>query len=124
MDKIHEIGESSGLPKWFDFSASSIILPGGYRDRLIQIQKYSHIRLKVLSIKDLIKLKVAAYYHRRDKGIVRDLEDLLSANPSRAEISEAIHFVIKEYGEELPSHFKKELVLNLKKIEEEIYELL
>ena len=108
IEEIHKIGERLGNAKWFDFSASSLTVPRGYEKRLTEINKYSNIDLRVLSNADLVKMKIAAYHGRRDRGIYRDLEDLERIKPTLSEIQEGVKFYFEEYSKELPAKFKKD----------------
>lgn len=121
IEKIHSIGQQHGNEKWFDFGASSLTVPVDYQERLEKISDYENINLFVLNNSDLIKMKVAAYHSRRDRGIYRDLEDLKMLNPTKREISEAIVFYFEEYSKDLSDKFKLEFK---KEVEELRLELL
>lgn len=62
----------------------------------------------LLGNSDIIKMKVAAYHSRRERGIYRDLEDLKMLNPSKEDILEAIKFYFDEYSKDLTGKFKSE----------------
>ena len=108
IEKINSIGEISGNPNWFDFGASSLTVPSGYKDRLEKIEGHENIDLYVLSNVDIIKMKVAAYHSRRERGIYRDLEDLKKLKPTEEEITDAIDFYFEEYSKDLTGKFKSE----------------
>ena len=121
VQKIHSIGKRYGNINWFDFGASSLTVPAGYQERLEKIKDYENIDLFVLSNSDLIKMKVAAYHSRRDRGIYRDLEDLKKLNPTTQDIAAAIIFYFDEYSKDLTGKFKLEFK---KEVEELRLELL
>lgn len=108
IEKIQSIGEVHGNQQWFDLGASSLTVPSGYVQRLEKISDYENIDLFVLSNADIIKMKVAAYHSRRERGIYRDLEDLKHLSPTKEEISEATKFYYEEYSKDLTGKFKLE----------------
>lgn len=124
LEQIQIIGESFKNPHWFDFSAPSLIVPEGYQDRLERIDKFENIELYVLSKCDLIKMKVAAYHSRRDRGIYRDLEDLKNLQPTQKDISEAIIFYRTQYSRDLTGKFKDQFILETQELEKELLEVL
>lgn len=116
IEKIQSIGKMHGNQMWFDFGASSLTSPSGYENRLEKINDYDNIDLFVLSNRDIIKMKVAAYHSRRERGIYRDLEDLKQLNATKEDIIDAIKFYLEEYSKDLTGKFKLEF-------EEEVAEL-
>lgn len=120
IDQIHSLGERHGNPNWFDFGATSLIVPADYEKRLEENKQYSNIDLFVLANIDLIKMKVAAYHSRRERGIYRDLEDLKKLNPSTNDIEDAIRFYFEEYSKELTGKFKLELENDLHELKLEL----
>lgn len=108
ISKIQSIGVAHGNQLWFDFGASSLTVPSGYESRLEKIKEYENIDLFVLANSDIIKMKVAAYHSRRERGIYRDLEDLKMLNPSKEDILEAVKFYFDEYSKDLAGKFKSE----------------
>jgi hypothetical protein len=120
VDQIHILGEKHGNLNWFDFGATTLIVPLGYETRLEEKNNYSNIDLFVLSNIDLIKMKVAAYHSRRERGIYRDLEDLIKLNPSIENIKEAIEFCYVEYSKELPEKFAKVFKEELNELRSEL----
>ena len=121
--KIHAIGEQFGEPKWFDLGASSLSLPDGYTKRLKRVGTFENIELYALSLPDIVILKVAAYFDRRERGIERDLEDLIKINPSFVEIKKGLNFIIDTHGADLPDKFKKELKKSVHELEIELKKL-
>lgn len=122
ISNIHEIAEASGLEKWFDLGASSISLPDNYESRLIEYKdiKLSNIKIYLLSKKDIVLLKVAAYHNRSVQGVMRDLDDLKNLAPSKDLIDEAIEFTYEKYSQDLAERFKKSLRKDLEDVKEEI----
>jgi hypothetical protein len=108
VKKIQSIGMVYKNQQWFDFGAASLTAPSGYEQRLEKLNEYENIDLFVLSNIDLIKMKVAAYHSRRERGIYRDLEDLKHLSPTAEEISEATKFYYEEYSKDLTGKFKLE----------------
>lgn len=66
VDQIYSLWEKYGNPNWFDFGATSLIVPVDYEKRLEENKQYSNIDLFVLADIDLIKMKAAAYHFKRD----------------------------------------------------------
>jgi hypothetical protein len=120
INKIQSIGVTHNNPFWFDFSASSLTVPSGYEKRLERIDEYENIDLFVLSNIDIIKMKVAAYHSRRERGIYRDLEDLKTLTPTREDITEAIQFYLDEYSKDLTGKFKNEFEKEVADLKEEL----
>lgn len=120
IEKIQSIGKLHGNQQWFDFGASSLTVPPGYEERLEKINDYENIDLYILSNVDIIKMKVAAYHSRRERGIYRDLEDLKKLSPTKNEISEAIEFYFKEYSRDLNDKFKLEFEIEVAELKIEL----
>jgi hypothetical protein len=120
IDLIHTLGEKYSNPNWFDFGATTLILPPEYQKRLEAKTQYSNIDLFVFSNIDLIKMKVAAYHSRKERGIYRDLEDLKKLKPTPMDISEAIKFCFEEYSKDLTGKFKNEFENELKELQREL----
>jgi hypothetical protein len=120
IEKIHSIGEINGNPNWFDFGAASLIVPSGYQDRLDKIEGHNNIDLYTLSNIDIIKMKVAAYHSRRERGIYRDLEDLQKLSPTKVQIEDAIDFYFREYSKDLSGKFKAEFKTQVEELKIEL----
>lgn len=120
---IHEVGEEGGQDNWFDFSASSLSLPDDYQERLVQKTGHSNINIFVLSLRDIVQLKIAAFYHRRLQGNERDLSDLIQINPTMKGVKEGLEFIRYKHGSHLTGKFLKELESDLKELEDELSEL-
>lgn len=108
IEEIMRIGDLTDNPKWFDLGASSLTVPDNYETRMTKINRYSNIDLYVLSTIDLIKMKIAAYHSRRERGILRDFDDLVLLRPSEKDIEEGVDFYFEEYSEDLTGKFKEE----------------
>ena len=119
--KIYEIGDKNGTPDWFDFGATTLTLPYGYISRLVRTEGMSNIEMYVLHKRDLVVLKVAAYFSRRHRGVIRDLEDLVVLNPTFEEVCNGLDFIVQEYGvnQQLPSQFLNDLSQEVAKLKEE-----
>lgn len=120
VEKIHSIGKKYSNPNWFDFGAPSLIVPFGYEKRMEHKIIYENIDLYVLGNADLVKMKVAAYHSRRERGIYRDLEDLIKLNPSTEDIEESIKFYYEEYSKDLSGKYKEEFKSDLKDLKNEL----
>jgi hypothetical protein len=94
--KIEEIGEKYGLASWLNDQASTIALPAGARERALLHKGFSHIKIFYAAREDLIKLKVAAYFYRREYEL-KDLDDLKALAPSSVEIAEGIQFLLQHH---------------------------
>jgi predicted nucleotidyltransferase component of viral defense system len=118
---IIEVSQELGLAKdWINNRASSIKpLPSEFEYRLIHINKYSHINIKVFSKEDLIKLKVNALYSRDE---TKDLEDLKSLQPTANQLDDAISYIkeqiIYHHGKLELSKKNNELNLFRKELDE------
>jgi len=77
---------------WLNDKASRVALPAKIIERATPITKWSNIDAKLVDRKDLISMKVSAFFSRREMTL-KDLEDLKILNPSHDEILEAIEFV-------------------------------
>ncbi len=124
IEQIHNIGEQRGNPEWFDFSALTIDLPDGYQGRLVKVDGLSNIDIFILHLRDIVVLKVAAYFSRKERGIVRDLEDLIAIDPTFEEVCQGLDFIIQKQGVEqkLPKRFMQELREDVAKLKEELRE--
>jgi len=122
IDKIHEIGEKHSTEKWFDLGAPTLSLPRGYKIRLKAGSHLSNIKIYLLSREDLISLKIAAYYSRRERGIIRDILDLKILCPSLKEIDIGINFTYESVQNEghLQERFLGELKEELNLFHEEL----
>jgi hypothetical protein len=118
-NEIHKISQELGY-QWFDLGASSIILPDGYEDRLELKETLTNINIYTLSLKDLTILKVAAYFHRKEQGIIRDLEDLIHIDPSMTDVNQAFDFILDKHGDNLPDRFKQNLAEDLEELRDEL----
>ncbi len=123
INKIQEIGTETDSPNWFDFAATSIILPENYQLRLSREKGFSHIAIYTLSKEDLIALKIGAYYTRKEITI-RDFADIIAILPTESELDYGIDFVLKNYGKNLPRKFLSTLSAELKAIRQEITDAL
>lgn len=96
---ILEVSEELGIANdWINNRASSIEpLPKEFESRLLNINKYSRINLNVLSIDDLIKLKVNAIYSRE---ATKDIFDLKLLNPTDQQLDDAVLYI----GEQIAYH--------------------
>lgn len=118
---IHEVGEEIGLDNWFDFGANSISIPENYESRLVDAElNLKNIKVKMLSLEDIVKLKVVAYYNRSANGEFKDYEDLKSIRPHKKLIEEGIVFLKEVYSKHLPEKFKKEFLREVKLIREDL----
>jgi hypothetical protein len=121
INLIHEVGEEIGLDKWFDFGASSISIPENYQSRLIDAGLgLKNLEVKMLSLEDIVKLKVVAYYNRSANGEFKDYEDLKSINPNKKLIEEGIVFLKDTYSKHLPEKFKKEFLVEVELIRNDL----
>jgi hypothetical protein len=120
IERINFIGEKYNNQNWFDFGASSLTVPNGYQERLEIIKEYENIDLYVLSNVDIIKMKVAAYHSRKERGIYRDLEDLKMLRPTEEQISDAINFYFNEYSKDLSGKFKAEFKKEVSELKSEL----
>ncbi|HAZ13378.1 MAG: hypothetical protein A2X86_14865 [Bdellovibrionales bacterium GWA2_49_15] len=87
---------------------------------LKKIETFENIELYALSLSDIVILKVATYFDRRERGIERDLEDLLKIKPSFLEIKKGLNFIVENQGADLPDKFKKKLKENVHELEIEL----
>ncbi len=118
---IREVGEKIGLDQWFDFGASSISIPENYQSRLIDSGlALKNLDVKILSLEDIVKLKVVAYYNRSTAGEFKDYEDLKSIKPHKQLIEDGIFFLTETYSKNLPEKFKKEFLLEVELIKEDL----
>ena len=122
---IHKVGEAVNNPEWFDLGAHSIIRPEGYEKRLVKKDGLSNINIFVLSLRDIICLKVAAYSSRRADGITRDIEDLIKVNPTYEEVCNGLDFLYTDYGEKQnhPKYALDDLKKDIKELKNELTEL-
>ena len=121
INLIHEVGEEIGLDKWFDFGATSISVPENYQARLVDAGlSLKNLDVKMLSLEDIVKLKVVAYYNRSANGEFKDYEDLKSIKPHKKLIKEGIIFLKETYSENLPDRFKKEFLREVELIKEDL----
>ena len=121
INLIHEVGEEIGLDKWFDFGANSISIPENYQSRLVDSGLHlNNLEVKMLSLEDIVKLKVVAYYNRSANGEFKDYEDLKSIKPHKKLIEEGIAFLKETYSKHLPEKFKKEFLREVELISEDL----
>lgn len=121
INLIHEVGEEIGLDNWFDFGANSISIPENYESRLVDAGLgLKNIEVKMLSLEDIVKLKVVAYYNRSANGEFKDYEDLKSIKPHKKLIEEGIVFLKETYSKNLPDRFKKEFLKEVELIKEDL----
>lgn len=121
INLIHEVGEEIGLDKWFDFGANSISLPENYESRLVDAElNLKSLDVKMLSLEDIVKLKVVAYYNRSANGEFKDYEDLKSIKPEKKLIAEGIAFLKEAYSKNLPDRFKIEFLCEVELIKEDL----
>lgn len=96
---IHEVAIKLGLTRngedlWLNDKASRVTLPENLRARAKPIKKWSNIDASVVDRRDLISMKVSAFFTRRDTT-TKDLEDLKILSPTESELFEAIEFARK-----------------------------
>ena len=119
VEELQRIAELEDCPGWFDLSALSLTLPENYELRLNKEKGYSNIEIYTLSKVDLVALKVAAYYIRKEMT-QRDLADIFALKPNEQEIDFAFSFLSKTYGSELTGKFLKEFQEEIKSLRKEI----
>lgn len=119
IEEIQRIGEAQDCPGWFDLSAISLTLPENYELRLNKEKGYSNIEIYTLSKEDLVALKVAAYYIRKEVT-QRDLADIVALKPNQKELDYALEFVTKSYSTELFGKFLKEFQDEINNLRKEI----
>lgn len=119
-DLILEVSRefSNGEKLWLNSQVSDVTMPKGYQDRLVEINHYSNIKIKVLSIEDLILLKVNAWLSRGEYTS-KDFNDLVILGANEEQINKGIDFIksTKEFSD-LPHSFQLkslELLSELKK---------
>lgn len=106
---IKEIAVEMNLKeKWLNSQVSDIPLPNGHAGRLMEIRRWSNIETLVLSIEDLVCMKVYAWYTRGNET-TKDYEDLLAMNATKNNIEMGISYAMQtaEY-EKLPEKFKRQ----------------
>lgn len=80
---IREIADSEGLPPgWLNGSIQSYayVLPADYTSRLVSLPPFDRLRVRLLSRRDVVLMKV---YGMRP----RDIEDLVSIHPTADELA-------------------------------------
>lgn len=82
-----------------------------------------NLDVKMLSIPDIVKLKVVAYYNRSANGDFKDYEDLKSIKPEAKLIAEGIAFLRETYSQSLPERFKKEFLKEVELIKKDLEEI-
>jgi hypothetical protein len=89
---INEVSSELSLaPDWINNRASSIEpLPLDYELRIKTINKFSNINLNIISLDDLIKLKVNAIYSRDE---IKDIVDLKSLHPNKEQLNQSIEYI-------------------------------
>jgi hypothetical protein len=121
IEQIGDLGEKFGQAKWFDFGASSLTLPDNYESRLEEFHGHSNIKIMLLSNGDLIKMKIAAFHGRRDRGILRDFDDLILLKPSKTDIDEGMEFYFDKYSSDLTGKFLREFQEEVEEYKDELY---
>lgn len=106
-------GELKLDPNWLNGSASlhffdlSILPPGFWQD--LDTREYGQsLKISFIRRNGLLLLKLYAALNRDQR---RDLEDLVSLNPSATELEENLHWILKNIFES-PSHPKLPTVLS------------
>lgn len=82
-----------------------------------------NLDVKMLSIPDIVKLKVVAYYNRSANGDFKDYEDLKSIKPPAKLLEEGIAFLRETYSQSLPERFKKEFLKEVELIKKDLEEI-
>lgn len=119
INAVSLIEDKLDLPDWFDLGATTLPLPEGHEERLIEIDKYSQIKLSILSRADLISLKVYAYHQRKERTR-RDLSDLKRMKPSISEILQGLEF-LKSQGPNV-GKFRKEFKKDVLETADEVFD--
>lgn len=100
---------------------NSISIPENYQARLVDAGlDLKNIEVKMLSLEDIVKLKVVAYYNRSANGEFKDYEDLKSIKPHKKLIEEGMVFLKETYSKNLPDIFKKEFLREVELIKEDL----
>lgn len=99
LNEISKIGKKYGINNWLNNQANNMIMPDGYKSRLLLNNDFSNINMKYVSKIDLIKLKVAAYFYRSEYED-KDYLDLISLKPTTNELKEAIAFLKTKHAPE------------------------
>lgn len=89
---INEVTQELGLSQeWINNGVSSIYpLPENYESRLAFDSSYKNIKLYIVSIDDLICLKVNAIYSR---DLAKDIDDLKLLNPTESQLETALKYI-------------------------------
>lgn len=99
LDLIDEVAAKMSLTRegderWLNDKASTVALPPKLISRAKKINKWSNIDASLADRRDLISMKVSAFFTRRDVT-TKDIEDLKAVMPTNEEIEEALDFVKK-----------------------------
>lgn len=92
--------------EWLNNGPASLkeVLPRGWQARIVPLFKGHALFLSTLGRKDLLKTKLFAYC---DRG--QDLSDCVALNPTKAELDEAIDWVIEQDAHpDWPKHVKNQ----------------
>ena len=122
LEKVREIGLKYGLPSWLNNQARTVTLPEGLKLRALSYHQFSHLNIKYAARGDLIKLKVAAFYYRKDED-PKDLDDLVALNPTFQELEDGLQFLKIAHLPEVES-FQKNFLVEVAELEEELKDVL
>lgn len=118
LEKVREIGLKYGLPSWLNNEARTV----GLKLRALSYHQFSHLNIKYAARGDLIKLKVAAFYYRKDED-PKDLDDLFALNPTFQELEDGLQFLKIAHLPEVES-FQKNFLVEVAELEEELKDVL
>ncbi len=106
---ISAVGIRNGIKSdWLNDQVSDITPPEGFEKRLVEINQWSNIFVQLMSVEDLIKMKVAAWF-TRGQATTKDYEDLIVLKATRQQIVDGVEYAKKSLKyEELPLKFKKQ----------------
>lgn len=105
---------------WISDDCSSISpLPKGFEERLILITSHSHIKIQVLSLKDIIATKISALYSRGHTDL-KDLEDLIQIHPNEDDIDFGIDYLILAQRPDANVKFQKEFLVEVENLRREL----
>lgn len=116
-DLIYNIGLRKKIKTdWLNDQVSDVIPPEGYECRLLRITKWSNIHVQLMSVEDLIKMKVAAWY-TRGQTTTKDYEDLITMSATNEQILLGVEHTKKALGYgELPLKFKREFDVTMREL--------
>ena len=121
--EIANIGEEFGLPEWLNNQAAGMILPEGFYQRTLTLDKFSNIKLNYASRIDLIKLKVAAYYYRHETE-QKDLDDLRALSITQEEFEQGRAFLSESHKpeqEKFVENFEEDVLVVTTKLHSQLF---